>query len=247
MTFFCFDGYGADGRRVYYKGGGDIVETAANLPVKVAKESVNAVTDPLTPKIGDGGAAEMRAQEEERQRRVAAATQAVNGAFGKFDEPYFRGIADAYLDFQRPIFLEQAADARRTLPFGFASTASSAYLRKKADLERDIAREEAALADKASQFSNQQRGNVEQNRADLVSMAAGGTDAGTIAQMANTRAQALARPAPFQPIADLFQKYTALAANNARLNGGQGSFQAPLLFSRSGYTTGGGNAVREVQ
>lgn len=201
----------------------------------------------LVPQVPDPSA-EMRAQEEERRARVAASQSAINGEFAKFDDPYFKSIADSWMKFQQPLFSEQAAEARRTLPFGFASTSSSAYLRKKGELERDIARENAGLGDKALDFSNQQRGAVEQNRADLVGLSTGGTDAGSIAQMANTRAQALARPAPFTPIADLFQKYTALGANAALARQPAGSFDSPLLFrpSGAGFGAPARGSVREV-
>ncbi len=162
-----------------------------------------------------------------------------------FNDNYFRTIADAYLNFQRPLVEEQAAAARRDLPYGYASTASSSYLRKKEELERDIAREQANLRDKALDFSNQQRAQVEQNRSDLVQLANAGTDAGSIAKMANARAAALAKPPAFSPIADLFQKYTALAANRAIA----GQPAAPLLFNRSSTLTPSGDtggAVREV-
>lgn len=240
-VFYMFDGYGADGRRIYRKGGKDVLEMAANMPLKLGKESAKAVIDPLTPNIGDGGAGEMRAQEEERRARVAQATDAVNREFASFDEPYFRSISDAYLNFQNPLIKEQAATARRELPYGFASTDSSAYLQKKGELERDIAREEANLRDKAIDFSNQQRGSVAQNRSDLVSMANAGTDAGAVAQMANARAAALAKPPAFSPIADAFLKYTALEKDRA-LSG-----REPLLFNRAMFApSAGGDSVRYI-
>lgn len=165
---------------------------------------------------------------------------------GQFGDDYFNNIADSFKKFQTPLLDEQSAEARRSLPFGFSSTASSAYLRKKGELERDIERQQAQLGDQALDFSNKQRGQVEQTRSDLVSLAQSGVDANAIAQMANSRASTLARPPVFSPIADLFQKYTALAANSpvARAQ------VAPLLFRQRGTGTslGGGNedAVRVI-
>lgn len=202
----------------------------------------------LVPQVPDPSA-EMRAQEEERRRRVAESTAAINGQFSQFDQPYFTNIADSYKKFQMPLFQEQSSKARRELPYGFASSDSAEYLRKKEELERDIQRNEAQINDQANDFANNQRGQVETNRSDLVQMANSGTDAGTVAQMANTRASALARPPTFTPIADLFQKYTALAANSPTAQAYAPYQQAPLLFRSpggGGYRGGGSDSVRTI-
>lgn len=235
------NGYGPDGRRLYFKGG------------------------------GDGGAGEMRRQEEERQRRTREAHNRINEIFGgeiveyvpqttevrtplskkqvtsytpqqtrvapgQFGDDYFTSISDKFLQFQQPLFHEQATEARRRLPMQFSSTGSSAYLRKLGELETDVTREESMLKDKARGFADDKRAEVERNRADLTSMASSGTDAAVIANQANARAAALSQAPVFEPIADLFQKYTATAANTALARGGQmGPITSrPLLFpSRS--------------
>lgn len=216
--------------------------------------AVSGMFSGLVPNPGDGGAAEMRAQEEERQRKVRESVAAVNqvfggdGAPGQFTDDYFKGIADAYSKFQQPLFDEQAAVARRELPYGFASTDSSSYIQKKGELERDIARQGVQIRDQGTDFSNKQRASVEQNRSDLVQMANAGTDAGTIAQLSNARASALAKPPVFSPVADLFQKYTALAANGAQAQNPALNFQNPLLFTRGStmYNAPGGSSVRYI-
>jgi hypothetical protein len=193
--------------------------------------------------------AEMRQQEEERQRRIAESTGAINSQFGQFDDPYFTNIADSYKKFQMPLFQEQSSKARRELPYSYASSDSAEYLRKKEELERDIQRNEAQINDQANDFANTQRGQVETNRSDLVQMANSGTEAGTVAQMANTRAAALARPPTFTPIGDLFQKYTAVAANAPQAYGAYAPYQQrPLLFQpQPGYNGGGGSgSVRTI-
>lgn len=133
-----------------------------------------------------------------------------------FDNNYFKSIADAYLQFQTPLLQEQIEAARRNLPMKFGSTASSAYQREAANLERDYAREQANIAGKGLDFANEQRGEVERNRSDLISMANAGTDASALASQSAARAAALAKPPTFSPIADLFNKYTGSAATGVQ-------------------------------
>lgn len=184
---------------------------------------------------GDGGAAAMRQQEDDRQARIAASTDTINKQFSQFDEPFFTNIADAFYKYQRPFYDEQLATARRELPLQFSNTANSDFQRKLGELERDATRGEADLRAQGLDFSNQQRGQVESNRADLIGMANAGTNADAMSATAASRAQALAKPPTFQPISDLFQKYTANAANAAIINAGQnGQVQTgprPLLFN----------------
>lgn len=186
----------------------------------------------------DNGAEQMRQQEAQRQQRIADATNAVNNQFAGFDDNYFSNIADAFLKFQQPLFDEQVAAARRRLPLNFATTDNSEYQRTLGEFERDVAREQAQLRDKSLDFANQQRGSVEENRAALVASANAGTDASALASQAASRAQALSKPPTFSPIADLFQKYTANAANvRAAANAGYLDPNAqtrPLTFQTTG-------------
>lgn len=186
---------------------------------------------------GDGGAGAMRDQENARQAKLAETTKGINDQFAGFDDNYFNGISDAYLKFQQPLLEEQVTKARKDLPYQFASTDGSAYQTKLGELERDVLREQANLRDKAVTVGNDQRGEVERNRSDLVSMANAGTDASAVASMSAARSAALAKPAPFNPITDLFQKYTAGLAN-ATIAGNQGGYgmpvqPRPLLFQPS--------------
>jgi hypothetical protein len=202
MRFTNFDGFGPDGRRVYRKGGG-----------------------------GDNGAEEMRAQEARRQAQIQQSMTGINEQFGKFDDSYFKNIADSFFAFQKPLYEEQLAEARRTLPFKYASTGNSEYMREAAALERDALRKEAELRDAGMSFANEQRGAVERDRADLVNLANAGTDANAVAQMAVSRSAAAAKPPQFSPIADLFQKYTAGIANASIANNQRVQRESPLLFN----------------
>lgn len=169
-----------------------------------------------------------------------------------FTDDYFNNIADAYTKFQKPMFEENLATARRELPYQFASTDSAEYQRKKGELERDAEREVAQIDSGGQDMANKQRAQVEQNRSDLLGLAVSGADMNAITQSANARAAALAKPPSFSPIADLFQKYTAASAYNPNMIGaapGQPLYFGPNRQQQPSYYPSGtgGNSVRMVQ
>lgn len=196
----------------------------------------------LFPKPEDPNA-ELRAMEARRRAEYLKAKAAIDSQFGRFDDNYFTGISDAFMNFQRPMFDEQATAARRALPFQFSSTAGSSYQRRLEELERDIARGETSLRDQSLDAANRQRAAVEQDRSDLIRMASSGTDANATASMAAARASTLAAPPVYNPIGDLFQKFTAANLNATQMRpAGTSGFERPLLFNSG---TSGSN-VRTV-
>ena len=59
--------------------------------------------------LGDGGrktqlaeAERQRAEEEARQGRVREGADAINTAFAGYDDDFYKGISQNYLDFARP-------------------------------------------------------------------------------------------------------------------------------------------------
>lgn len=225
--------------------------TGAPLPPAV-DPSVQAALD---------AAEAQRVAEEARAARIKDSTNRVNTMFGGFNDDYYGSIADAYRDFQMPLLDEQAKEARRVLPFGTASTQSSAYQRQAGNLERDVARQTADVANKGVSFANTRRGEVENSRSGLLNLAQSGADVETVNAAAADASKVFGTPSPyiqgaivptpvsqqqFSPISDLFAKYTADAANGA-LAQRQGylppKFSTPLTFGGSG---GKGSAVRNV-
>lgn len=189
----------------------------------------------------DGGGGEMdmggelEESEEERQARIQASINAVNSAFSGFDAPYYTGIADAYRNYAMPQFSEQTKEARRRLPMTVPHTQSSAYNRKAAGLESDILREESNIGSESLNQANRRRGEVEMTKSELLNLASSSAPTETVAEQASTRAAQYAEPPQFSPIADLFEKYTADAANFAVLNRNKPNAQVvrPLTFSHS--------------
>lgn len=173
-----------------------------------------------TPTPNDGGAGTLRTLEDERAARAAAAAASINSQFAQFGEPYYSGIAKAYNDYQTPLFEEQYGVARRGLPSQFATTGSSAYQTKLGQLEDAYQRGKVDLTNQGLSFANDQRSNVENERAQLLSLANSGLDATAAGTSAATRAAALMKPPTFAPAANIFQNFTGNLANQAIANQG---------------------------
>lgn len=229
-----------DGRPAYKRGAGQ--QTTNFAP---GQTYYDANGNPVVPKSGAGAPGGVHGYAANLVPRHSAPAPAplYSGveevaASSGFNDDYFKNIADAYLAYQTPLVEEQAAVARRNLPMSFGSTSGSAYQREAANLERDYQREIANLRDKALDFSNEQRANVERSRADLIGMANAGTDADALAAQTASRVAALSKPPAYSPIADLFQKYAKQAANYA---------QADMMANQNALYYGTPrNAVRTV-
>lgn len=195
---------------------------------------------------GDGGAGkaaeEARRREEERKKAVANETARINAQFSGFDDGFYDGVSKAYMDYYMPQFEEQFEAARRNAIYASpGGAAGSAYAQSFEDLTKERARQEVAMRQNAQSFVNQMRGNVETNRGQLVSQAelAGGT--GSAADRAVSLSKTLATPPAYEPLGDLFARYTGtLAQAQAAKKAGFDTPQTPILF------TGGKGSVSYV-
>ena len=189
---------------------------------------------------GGGGStadtsAEQRAQEALTAEQIQANVDEVNRLFSGFDDNYYTGIADAYKNYQTPLYQEQVTEARRRLPASVPHTQSSAYNRKASQLETDILRNEGLLQSGALDEANRRRSEVDMSRNELLNLASSGADTESVRAQAAARQQQYLAPPSFSPIADLFGKYTSDAANMALLNKRAPAAQItrPLTFSHN--------------
>ncbi len=137
-----------------------------------------------------------------------------------FDDNYYSGIRKAFTDFYLPRVDEQYDKANRGLTYKFANTGnlnSSAGANNIANLFRDYNRERASIGDRALGAEKDLRSNVEQNRSELISQLQATADPEAAAISSTARAKALATPAPYSPLGDLFQQYTGALANSVAL------------------------------
>lgn len=163
---------------------------------------------------------------------------------GGFDDAFYNDRATAYDNFAMPQLEDQYSKAQDQLIYALARTGrldSSTRGDKFANLARDYDLQKTNVIDKGVQYADQARQQVENARADLVSLNNATADPNAIAAQAALSASAMRSMPAFDPMAPLFQNVTdGLATeadlerrNMARYNTG---FFAPSLSSGSGRT-----------
>jgi hypothetical protein len=139
---------------------------------------------------------------------------------GGFNDAYFEGRKQAFLDYANPQLEDQYAKAQRELTFSLARGGlldSSARAQKAGELQQLYDLNKQQIADQALSHSTEARNAVEDARANLISMLNATGDAEGAASAALTRASALSQPAAFSPLAQLFGDFTAGLGTQAAL------------------------------
>lgn len=166
---------------------------------------------------GDGGAAERaRADEEARQGRIRTGISNIDSKFSEFDDSFYNKRAQDFQDFARPDVSRQYKDAQSGILYGLARSGNLASSERARQLgivnrERDFAN--MMVADKAKEYANQARANVEQNRTDLINQVQATGDANLAANQAQMRAASI-RPNPaFEGLGSLFNTSGSIIKN----------------------------------
>ena len=173
---------------------------------------------------GNSGAKEARmarAEEAARQARIREGTQRVGTIFdGNFNDQFFDGRRQAYVDYATPQVEDQFADAQKQLTFALArggNLNSSVRGEKAADLQKRFDLTKQEVTDKGLSYANEARSNVEGARSELIGMLNATGDAEGAANSAVSRASTLSQPAAFSPLTQLFGDFTAGLGQQAAL------------------------------
>lgn len=188
-----------------------------------------------------------RQQEAERQQRVKAGTVKIDEAFSGFNDDYFSGVGKAYSDYYAPQLDRQYQAARDRTTYALADSGgldSTAAGSKFGNLTADYGVQRQQIEDRAIGAQQDLRGQVEQNRSELIRQLETGSGVESTAQTALARAQSLSAPQTFSPLGDLFAQYTGNVRNNVALQGA-GYTGSPLLPS-IGKRSSGSKSVKTV-
>jgi hypothetical protein len=154
-------------------------------------------------------------------------------ATGGFDDTFYKGREQAYLDYANPQLEQQYGDATKQLTFALSRNGlldSSVRAQRSADLTRDYDTQRQGIASKALDYSNQARNQVEQSRQGLVQTLNATGDAQGAAQSAITEASNLSQPPAFDPLSNLFLNATQGLATQADLERrGEAKFNTGLF------------------
>ncbi|MBX3610395.1 MAG: hypothetical protein KF871_10925 [Hydrogenophaga sp.] len=189
-------------------------------------------------KGGDGGAAQMRADEEARQRRVQAAVDTVNGVFGGSGrQAMYDDIKNATKDVAMRDLDQQHTQASKQNLFGLARAGllgGSVDAESGADLARRYGEGQIRATAAGQNAAADLQSVDEKTRQNLVSLAQSGIDTGTAATLASGQMVAATDAA----------RSTAQSANVGRLfdDMAQAYLQNQVLKARAQATSQSGSS-----
>lgn len=190
---------------------------------------------------GDGGAEDAaraaRERDEARRAQINLGTDRINSEFSQFDDGFFDGRSQSYLDFAMPQVDQQSQKARDALIFSLSrggGLSSSAGAKNLNDFEAQVEAQKQSIQSRATDIANQARSQVEDARGQLLTQLNASGNASSTAQQAVARAATLTRPTSFEPLANLFQNVTAAAANSKLASDASGVGGVQLFSNASG-------------
>lgn len=193
-------------------------------------------------------------QAADKRAAMASGLAQINKRFAGFNDNYYRGLQNNYLNYANPQIDRSQAKSETSLRSALAnrgklnSSSAATQYGELADTYGGMYRDAQT---KSLDYANQQRGAVNQAKQNTISQmyASESPDAALMAASGNVAAL-MAGPA-FEPItATLNQaaKYASMDYNNSLSNpNGQGyGVFSPMFNNSSGGGGGGGNSVKNV-
>lgn len=172
-------------------------------------------------KSGGGEAEAARADEAARQKAIREGTTRVNSIFdSQFNDDFFTGRRNAYLNYAGPQVDDQYGDATKKLTFSLARSGlldSSVRGQKVGELQKtyDLTRQQ--VGDQALASEGDARNSIEDARANLISTLNATGDTQGAVNSAMTRASVLSKPAAYSPLTNLFADFTSTLGTQAAL------------------------------
>lgn len=183
--------------------------------------------------------ADQKQQEAERKANITAGRQKIDTAFTGFDDNYYDGYKQSYLDYYNPQLDKQFGDTNRSLTYKLADRGvleSSVGAESIADLFKKYSDEKANVTGAATDAANTLKSKVQDTKTNLYSLNESASDPETVAAAAAGQASAIAQPQSYSPISNVFAdaltSWNALnsARNNSAYTGGT-SYYRPASSS----------------
>lgn len=166
-------------------------------------------------KSGGNEAKMARQDEQARQERIRQGTTEINRIFDGFNDDFFNGRRQAFMDYASPQLNDQYADAQKELTFALArggNLDSSVRGQQTADLQKQYDLANQQIADQAISYEADARNSVEDARSNLIATLNATGDVQGAVNSSLARATALSQPQAFSPLANLFGNfYSGLA------------------------------------
>lgn len=150
---------------------------------------------------------DLKEQERLRQERITQGRAAIDSAFSRFDDNYFRNFAGDFTNYYNPQIDEQFNRAMGTTRAALknrgidqSTVAGGAF----SDLMRDRLRARTDVANNAAAGAASLRGNVERTRSDLYGLNESAADPAAANARATAEATAIVGPQSYSPLGQVF-------------------------------------------
>lgn len=192
----------------------------------------------------DNSAEIARQEEAKRQARIAQGQQAIDQAFGGFNDDFYNNYQTQYTGYYDPQLNDQYSDAVKRLTLQLAQTGNltgSAGATQLGDLKKYYDTQKMSMSNQALEAVNSLRGNIDQRKSQLYADNRAAADPGSAASAAASAAQYLQPTAPSSPLANVFADFFSNLGNVAALKNVQRLSEGTGVQSFSGRGGRGGS------
>lgn len=191
-------------------------------------------------------AEQSRIDEDQRQQRIAAASQKVNELFAPYGDDYYNKVSQDYEAYYAPELDRQYGQTKGKLIADLSSRGvldSSIAGKEQGDLARLYGDNQRTIKSQAQDYGRNWRNTVEGNRSNLLSLAESGAPLETVGNAFSNLEGFMTEPPEYSPLGDLFSQYSGNLTNAALVRearqSGLGFARAPSMGQdyRKNYTT----------
>lgn len=164
---------------------------------------------PSKPKA-DNSAAIARQEEAARQARITEGQTAIDQQFTGFNDDFYSGYQQDYLNYYNPQLDDQYNDARKRLTLQLARTGnltSSAGANQQRDLTELYNQRQTSITNDALNAVNSLKSNIDSRKSQLYADNRAAADPGNAAAAAASAATQLQPTPPSSPLADTFADF----------------------------------------
>ena len=177
------------------------------------KYSAQPEVDDTYVKQQEKDAEEARDLEAERQQRIKDGTKSINKNFKQFNDNFYDGFQNSFMDYYQPQIDDQFADANKALDFHLARTGtfnSTNAADSRADLTSAYDNALAGVTSNAANQTSSLRGRVDNEKSTLVSTLNSTGDSERASNEALSRSQNLFATTPeYNPLGEIFAGLTS--------------------------------------
>lgn len=186
-------------------------------------------------------------RESERQARIGQGQSAIDSQFSQFNDDFFTGYQNDYMDYYNPQLDDQYSDAVKRITLQLAQTGNltgSVGAKQISDLEKYYDQQKLALTNRALDATNQLRGNIDSRKSQLYADNRASADPGSATSAAASAVQYLQPAPPSSPLANVFGDFFSNLGNVAAIKNARAYQQGTGVRNFSDSRGGSVDVVR---